>query len=70
MSATIGMLLVDELLEEITDYDLLELSESELNSLYDTCKYMKDVNEIEREINIFLQSLGHEYNDFDNVWER
>ena len=59
---------LSEVLLEITDYDYLELSESEADELTRRCAKWEDKESIESEVNIYIQSIGYTYDDEKFAW--
>ena len=62
--------IVETLLEEITDYDLVGLSEEQLEALFNIADRWEDRESIESEINCFLLDNGYTYNLEKFIWER
>lgn len=60
MIKTVGTLFVDKLLEEITDYEWLNLTKKEKDELYNICQDLEDKEDVEREINIYIQTIGYD----------
>tara|TARA_R110002020_G_scaffold154637_1_gene334689 strand:- start:639 stop:1001 length:363 start_codon:yes stop_codon:yes gene_type:complete len=54
--------MVETLLEEIVDYEAVQLSEKEMDSLKDICDRWRDESSIESEINSFIKDLGYSPN--------
>lgn len=63
MEKTIGTLMADRLLEEITDYEWLNLTDDEMKGLYEVCQDLEDKDDVEREINIYIQTIGYDIPD-------
>lgn len=60
--------ILDSLLEEINDYQSLELSEEEYSELQVICDEWEDKDSIETEINIYIAKLGYEFDDDEFMW--
>lgn len=61
--------MLDELLDEISDYDFVHLSQPQIRELEDICDQWEDKESIENEINRYLQKHSYMYNDEDCIWE-
>jgi len=62
--------MLEALLEEITDYEELQLSEAELNELETRCSRRNDTESIKSEINIYVQEIGYKYDKENFKWRR
>jgi len=54
---------VDTLLNEISDYEDLNLDGDELGAIYEQCMPYRDQDSIETTMNRWLMTHGYEYND-------
>ena len=59
----ISIAIVDTLLEEITDYEEVELSDEDYEKIYKLADQWRDEESIESEINGYLLANGYSYND-------
>ena len=60
---------VETLLEEITDYELVTLTQEQQVNLSSVCDEWEDRESIETEINLYLKAIGYEYDDNDCKWK-
>lgn len=60
--------MMDTLLESITDYDWVELTDAQRDELYELCDQWEDKDSIELEINEYLINQGYQYDDDECAW--
>jgi len=64
----ISKAILKTLLEEITDYEQVNLTKAEFKELKTICSQWEDNESIEIEINRFLIKLGYTYDDAECIW--
>lgn len=60
--------LLNELLEDITDYDGLNLSQQAKQFILDKCEETEDIEFVEKQVNLYLKNNGYEYNCYTWTW--
>lgn len=59
-----------KVLEGITDYSEVELNDDEYQKIAEITMDTHDYDDMEREINLFIESIGFDYNTDTNTWYR
>jgi len=62
--------ILETLLESITDYELVDLTEDQYNNLESICDQWEDRDSIESEINGVLIEAGYIYKSERCVWDK
>lgn len=66
---TVGTVMLSEVLEDINDYSALDLSDEEMKILESKVADLKEYDDVEREINRYIQEIGYIFNE-ECVWVR